>query len=286
MNNKAQGYLGSYRLSKLVYDGEGSRIWRAYDDAKQQVVGVKTLSEKYKRDRERISLLKREHAVGVGLIHPSIIRTYEFAVDGGTPYLAMEWFPAPNMKWRIHQGIDQPVRLLPKIILQATEALAYFNEQGWIHRDVKPDNYLVDDNGDVKLIDFALAQRKRGFLGRLFSQRSKVQGTRSYMSPEQIRCWALDERADLYSLGCTIYHLVAGVPPFTGVNTDDLLKKHLKARPPSLEAANPSVTPAFSGLVRASMAKKASERPASVRAFLNQLREIPLFLETPKPPAP
>jgi len=286
VNKKAQSHLGSYRLSKLVHDGEGSCVWRAYDDAKQQVVGVKTLSEKYKRDRERIKLLKREHAVGVGLIHPSIIRTYEFAVDGGTPYLAMEWFPAPNMKWRIHQGIDQPVRLLPKIILQATEALAYFNEQGWIHRDVKPDNYLVDDNGDVKLIDFALAQRKRGFLGRLFSQRSKVQGTGSYMSPEQIRCWALDERADLYSLACTIYHLVAGVPPFTGVNTNDLLKKHLKARPPSLEAANPSVTPAFSGLVRASMAKKASERPASVRAFLNQLREIPLFLKTPKPPVP
>jgi len=284
VNKTALSYLGSYRLLKLVHDGEASRIWQAYHDGSQQFVGIKTLAEKYKRDRERIGHLRWEYTVGAKLMHPSILRIHEFGIDRGTPYLAMEWFPFPNMKLRIHQGIDRIAHLLPKIILQATEALAYFNEQGWIHRDVKPDNFLIDDEGDVKLLDFALARRKRGFLGRLFSQRSKVQGTRSYMSPEQIRSWALDERADLYSLGCTLFHLVAGNPPFTGANTDELLKKHLKAPPPSLEAANRNVTPAFSGLIRATMAKKASERPASVRSFLNQLRRIPVFLDTPKPP--
>ena len=286
MNKTPLSYLGSYRLLKLVHDGEGSRIWQAYHDGSQQFVGIKTLTEKYKQNRERIGLLKREKAVGMTLMHPSIIRIHEFNVDRDTPYLAMEWFPAPNMKLRIHQGIDRIAPLLPKIILQATEALAYFNEQGWIHRDVKPDNFLVDDEGNVKLIDFALARRRRGFLGKLFSQKLKVKGTRSYMSPEQIRSWALDERADLYSLGCTLYHLVAGNPPFTGANTQELLKKHLKERPPSLETANRNVTPAFSGLIRATMAKKASERPASVRAFQNQLREIPLFLNNPEPPFP
>jgi len=281
VNKTALSYVGSYRLLKLVHDGEASRIWQAYHDGSQQFVGIKTLTEKYKGNRERIGYLRWEYAVGVKLMHPCILRIHEFGIDRGTPYLAMEWFPAPNMKLRIHQGIDRMAHLLPRIILQATEALAYFNEQGWIHRDVKPDNFLIDDDGDVKLIDFALARRKRGFLGRLFSQRSKVQGTRSYMSPEQIRSWALDERADLYSLGCTLFHLVAGNPPFTATNTDQLLKKHLKSPPPSLEAANRNVTPAFSGLIRATMAKKASERPASVQAFLNQLRGIRLFLNTP-----
>ena len=162
--------------------------------------------------------------------------------------------------------------------------MAYVNEQGWIHRDIKPDNFLVDDEGNVKMIDFALATRKRGLLGRLFSQKSKVQGTRSYMSPEQIRSRALDERADLYSLGCTLFHLVAGNPPFTGVTTSDLFRKHLKAPPPSLESANRNVTPAFSSLIRKVMAKKPSDRPASAREFLGLLREIPLFQGTAEPP--
>lgn len=284
MNKKSPSHLGSYRLTKLVHDGEASQVWRAYHDGSQQFVGIKTLTEKYKRDRQRIRDLKWEHTIGAKLIHPSIIRIHEFGVDRGTPFLAMEWCASPNMKKRIHQGIDRIAHLLPKIIIQAAEALAYFNEQGWIHRDVKPDNYLIDDEGDVKLLDFALARRKRGFFGRLLSQRSKVQGTRSYMSPEQIRSFALDERADLYSFGCTIFHLVSGNPPFTGGNTNELLKKHLTARPPSLEVANPDVTPAFSGLIRATLAKKASDRPASVRSFLNQLQQVPLFQNTPKPP--
>jgi serine/threonine protein kinase len=285
VSKAALKHIGPYRLVKLVHDGEGSRIWKAYHDGTQQAVGIKTLTEKYARSRERIGLLKREYAVGARLMHPGILRIHEFGNDRGTPYLAMEWFPAPNMKLRIHQGIDRIAHVLPKVILQATEALAYFNEQGWVHRDVKPENFLIDDEGNVKLIDFALARRKRGPLGRLFGQRSKVQGTRSYMSPEQIRNFALDDRADLYSLACTLFHLAAGSPPFTGVNTNELLKRHLKAPPPSLETANPKVTPAFSGLIRAAMAKKASDRPASVRAFLNQLRQIPFFLDAPKSPS-
>ncbi|HUT92606.1 MAG TPA: serine/threonine-protein kinase [Thermoguttaceae bacterium] len=286
MSKAALKKIGPYRLVKLVHDGEASQVWKAYDDGSQQYVGIKTLTEKYKRSRERIGLLKREYAVGSKLVHPCILRIHQFGTDRGMPYLVMEWFPAPNMKLRIHQGIDKIAQVLPKVILQATEALAYFNEQGWIHRDIKPENFLIADSGEVKLLDFALARRKRGPLGRLFGQRSRVQGTQSYMSPEQIRNWALDERADLYSLACTLFHLVGGNPPFTGVSTNDLFRKHLKTPPPSLEAANPDVTPAFSSLIRAAMAKKASDRPASVRKLLNQLRQIPLFLDTPSPPAP
>lgn len=285
MSKAALKKIGPYRLVKLVHDGEASQVWKAYDDGAQQPVGIKTPTPKYRRSREQIGLLRREYAVGAKLAHPCVLRIHRFGNDRGVPYLAMEWFPAPNMKLRIHQGIDKMAPVLPKIILQATEAVAYFNEQGWVHRDVKPENFLIADSGDVKLLDFALARRKRGPLGRLFGQRSRVQGTQSYMSPEQIRNWALDERADLYSLACTLFHLVAGNPPFAGVNTNDLFRRHLKSPPPSLEAANPRVTPAFSNLLRVAMAKKASDRPASARALLNQLRQIPLFLDDPESPS-
>ena len=286
MSKAALKKIGPYRLVKLVHDGEASQVWKAYDDGAQQPVGIKTLTAKSRRSREHVGLLKREYAIGSKLQHPCILRIHQLGNERGIPYLAMEWFPAPNMKLRIHQGIDKMAPVLPKIILQATEAVAYFNEQGWVHRDLKPENFLIADSGDVKLLDFALARRKRGPLGRLFGQRSRVQGTQSYMSPEQIRNWALDERADLYSLACTLFHLVAGNPPFTGVNTNDLFRRHLKSPPPSLEAANPNVTPAFSNLIRVAMAKKASDRPASARALLNQLRQIPLFLDDPESPSP
>ncbi len=282
MTKAALSSLGPYRLSKLVRSGQGTELWHAVQDGTGQPAAVKILVGKDRRNREQIRLLKRESKVGATLDHPRIIRVYEFGLDRGTPYLAMEWFPAPNMKQRIDQGLGPLTALLPKIIAQATEAVACLNDRGWVHRDIKPDNFLVNDTGDVKLIDFGLARRKRGLVGRLFSQRSKVQGTRSYMSPEQIRSYALDERADVYSLGCTLFHLVAGTPPFTGLSTKDLLMKHLKVPPPSLEAAHANVTPAFSSLIRRTMAKRRSERPATAGEFLRELRDIPIFLNAPK----
>jgi serine/threonine protein kinase len=167
---------------------------------------------------------------------------------------------------------------MSKIIAQAAEALAHFNQTGWVHRDIKPDNFLVTDDGEVKLIDFALAKRCRRGLMKLLTPRTKIQqGTKSYMSPEQIRGEALDERSDVYSFACTIFELVAGKPPFTGTSVNDLLTKHLKAAPPSLEAANPNVTPAFAQLVRRSMAKNLTARPQTMDDFLREFRTMRLF---------
>ena len=118
----------------------------------------------------------------------------------------MELFAAPNLKQWINQGSRGARAAWPaSSSAKAAEGLAYFHSQGWIHRDIKPDNFLMNPKGDVKLIDFALAVRRKGGLARLFAGKTKVQGTRSYMSPEQIRGQPLDERADIYSFGCMVY---------------------------------------------------------------------------------
>ena len=194
----------------------------------------------------------------------------------------MEWFSAPNMKQRLLQGIDKIGPLIPKIIDQAAEALGYFNRMGWVHRDIKPDNFLVTDEGEVKLIDFALAKRRRRGLAKWLTARTKIQqGTKSYMSPEQIRGLPLDERSDLYSFACTLHELVSGKPPFTGVSVTDLLTKHLKSAPPSLEALNPNIMPAFAQLLRRAMAKDRNARPKSVDDFLREFRMIRVFRSMP-----
>lgn len=283
MAKETPGYLGPYRLLNVVNTSHTSQIWQAYHDGQQQIVAIKALLPKFHRDREHCGYLQREYTVGRQVVHPRVIRVFCFDRDRGTPYVAMEWFPARNMKQWLLQGTEKIAHLLPKIVQQAAEGLAYFNQQGWVHRDIKPDNFLANEEGEVKLIDFAIARRERRGLSRLLAPRAKVQGTRSYMAPEQIRGSAPDRRADVYSFGCTVHELLSGKPPYTGVSANDLLKKHLKAPPPSLEAANSNVTPEFAQLVRRMLAKDPSARPESVEEFLQEFRMMRMFRVMPRP---
>jgi serine/threonine protein kinase len=269
--------LGPYRLLNVVHTGHACQLWQAYDDGKQRMVAVKTPLEKFYRDREQLGFLRWEYTVGQKIKHPHVVEMLGIGWDRRQPYLAMEWFPAQNMKHRILQGVEKIAPLLPKIITQAAEALAYFNQAGWVHRDVKPDNFLVADDGEVKLIDFALAHPCRRGLSKWLTPRAKVQGTKSYMSPEQIRGGVLDQRADLYSLACTICELVSGKPLFTGINANELLTKHLRTTPTPLEAFNPNVTPEFSKLIRRCLSKKPDGRPETVDDFLKEFRIMRVF---------
>lgn len=282
MAKSVPGYIGPYRLLNVVHTGHASVIWQAYDDAGGRMVGVKTLLDTDSPSSEEVKLLHREFEVGQKLKHPNIIEVYPSKWDPRQPYVVMEWFSAMNMKQRLLQGgVKQIAPLLPKMIDQAAQGLAYFHSQGWVHRDIKPDNFLASDEGDVKLIDFALAQRKKSGLARLFAKKQKPQGTKSYISPEQIRGVPLDGRADLYSFACTIHELLSGKPPFTGTSANELLNKHLRSSPPALEGSNPNITPEMAALVRRSLAKNPTSRPESVDDFLREFRMIRVFKRNP-----
>ena len=282
MAKGSPGYVGPYRLLNVVHTGHASVIWQAYDDAQQRMVGVKTLLEMDNPNREEVNLLHREHHVGQKLKHPHVIEIFASPWDPRQPYLAMEWFFAPNMKQRLlSSGVKRIAPLITKMIDQAAQALAYFHQMGWVHRDIKPDNFLTNDDGEVKLIDFALAKRRRPGFAHWFTPRAKPQGTKSYISPEQIRGGAIDGRADLYSFACTIHELISGKPPFTGMSANDLLNKQLKSSPPSLEASNPNVTAEFAHLIRRSLTKNPDARPESVEEVLREFRKIRVFRITP-----
>ena len=284
MAKDAPKYLGGYRLHNIIHASRASLIWQASDDRNNRLVGIKALREQFAKSREHVTSLRWEYTVSRKTVHPRIIEIFSFGTEKGISFLVMEWYPFPNMKYRIQQGVEKILYLIPKIIEEAAEGLGHFNEQGYVHRDVKPDNFLVADDGAVKLIDLALAVKARGGLARLLTPRSKVQGTRSYMSPEQIRGSALDRRADVYSFACTVHELVSGKPPFTGTSSNELLNKHLKSSPPSLENSDRNVTPEFAKLVLRGLAKEPAKRPASVGEFLKEFRQCRVFKVIPRPP--
>ncbi len=285
-----QNCLGSYRLLKVVHAGQNSQLWQAYDDGRQRMIAIKAILPKAATDSEQVGYLRQEHKVGLEIKHKRVIEVYNFDIDRTSgqprPYLAMEWFPAPNLKKKIRTKEDREKLLpfIPTIVEQAAEGLGLMHVKGWVHRDIKPENFLVNDTGQVKLIDFGLAQRPSGWLAKLLPIKPKRQGTPSYMAPEQIRCGALDQRADVYSFGCVLYELVAGVPPFTGASQEELFSKHLKSAAPPLDAADGNVTADFANLVRRCLSKDAAGRPASVQQVLEEFRKMRMYRVFPRRP--
>lgn len=280
-----QEFVGSYRLLNVVKTGQTSQVWAVIDDRSRERYAIKMLLQDFRKDREQVGYLKQEYTVAKDLDSPYVIHIYEYGVDRGSPYVVMELFPAGNMKELILHGREKTLHLIPKIIENAALGLEYFHSQGWIHRDIKPDNFMVDFEGTVKLIDFALAQKPKTGLAKLFGGKTKkIQGTRSYMSPEQIRGLPLDFRADIYSFGCTIHELVCGKLPFAAPSANELLQKHLTSPPPALEGIDTNVNKDFALLIRSCMAKKPQDRPESMGTFLTALRSMKVFKVMPKPP--
>jgi serine/threonine protein kinase len=268
--------LGGYRLEKLMMTGQSSQVWEVVEVASSRHFAMKLLLPEKVNDTEHRELLFHEADVGLKLAHPNVIKIVKLSKDEHNPYFVMEFFPAGNLKLRImHKKWDFIKEKGHDIFKQAATALAYMNASGWVHRDVKPDNIMVNSAGEVRLIDFALAQRITR--GKLFRKKGAVAGTRSYMSPEQIRGEPLDGRADIYSFGATMYETVSGRPPFRAASPQDLLAKHITEKPTSPKVYNPDVTDEFSDLVLRMLAKKRDERPKDFHEVLMKLRNIQVF---------
>jgi serine/threonine-protein kinase len=246
---------------------------------------MKMLLPEKANDREHRRYLAHEANVGQQLAHPNIIRIVAAATEGKVehPYIVMEFFPAGNLKLRIMRKDAEFIREKAHDILkQGATALAFMNAKGWVHRDVKPDNFLVNSAGEVRLIDFALAQRiSGGGLASWFRGRQKAQGTRSYMSPEQIRGQALDGRADVYSFGANAYELTTGRPPFRASSNQELLSKHISEKPISPQFHNPDLSDEFAELVLRMLAKKKEDRPRDFHEVLMKLRSISVYKSEP-----
>ncbi len=276
--------LGPYRLNRLIHSGNSSQIWEASEGSTR--VAIKFLRADFRENKAELGLFKNEFEIGEQMSHPNIIKMLKLDLEGKIPYFAMELFSTISLKQALRQGTESIAFMLDKIIIRATEGLSYMHSKNFVHCDVKPDNFLVNKDGDVRLVDFAIAQKMKTGLAKLFSGKVKnVQGTMSYMSPEQIRGQTLDQRADIYSFGCTLFELVTGKPPYTGSSPSDLLNKHLSAAIPSPLIANENISSEFTNLLKWLMAKKPEDRPPTMWEVLKQVRTVRIFKKPPRIPA-
>ena len=274
--------VGTYRLFHLIRAGSVYEIWTVRSISENTPYAMKWLPPGNKYTRQAVEDLKHENAVGKNINHPSVIETYEFNTTSNGAYLLLELYKFPNLKQHINAGYRNLHPKAKEIIINAATGLTHLQEAGWIHRDVKPDNFLLGENADVKLIDFNLCHKKPSTLSKLLRSKAKVQGTYSYMSPEQIRGEVVNVQSDIYGLGCMIHELISGKPPFTANSPAELLQRHLRTKPRPLTVTDKNVKPEFAAYVQKLMAKDPNDRPASMKDVQMGIRAQKLFYNPPE----
>ncbi len=281
-----QQIVGNYRMFHLIRAGAIYEIWAVRPVSENTPYAMKWLPPGSKYSRATVSELKHEYTVGSALDHPNVIKTYDFGNTSNGAYMLLELFKVPNLKQQIISGGYKKLHHRAKAILSSVAAsLAHLHEKGWIHRDIKPDNFLLRDDDVIKLIDFNLARKPAGGLSKLFAGKSKVQGTHSYMAPEQIRGQSLDGRADIYAFGCMVHEFFTGKPPFTANSPNELLQRHLSSKPQPLTVFDKNITPEFASYVQRMMAKDPKDRPANMKDVMMELKTQKMYYNLPQPPS-
>ena len=278
--------IGNYKLVKCLQTGNNSQVWEVVEASSHRHFAMKLLLPSMAKDGESKQMLYHEAAVGKELTHPNVIRIVQVSEDRENDYFVMEFFPAGSLKARLtNKQYDFIRERAHSIFKQAATGFAYINASGWVHRDIKPDNLLVNAAGELRIIDFAIAKRivAPTFFSKLFHRKGKIQGTRSYMSPEQIRGEMLDGRADIYSFGATLYELTTYRPPFRAASMQELLQKQIIEKPSPLTSHNKEITPEFNELVLRCLAKPRESRPESFHEVLKVLNQIRVYKGDPPP---
>jgi serine/threonine-protein kinase len=227
-------------------------------------------------DESYVARFRHEAQAVASLVHPHIVQIYEIGRAEGCHFIAQEYVSGPDLKQALHRNGPLPWPVAARILRQVGQALARAAEQGIVHRDIKPENILLTRDGEAKVADFGLARLILPDADVQMTQIGMTMGTPLYMSPEQIEGRPLDVRSDLYSLGVTVYHLLAGEPPFQGETALQLAMQHLRHPPTPLKESAPDVPPALAAVVEKMLAKDPAERFATAQEMLRTLRNVPI----------
>ncbi len=246
-----------------VYIGEDQRLSRK--------VAVKVLRSDLARDPSFLARFRKEALAAAGLNHPGIVAVYDSGEEGLNSYIVMELVNGHTLREELQNPTGLTVERSLEIIEGVLEALSYSHENGIIHRDIKPGNIMLTDAGDVKVMDFGIA-RAMDDIGATMTSTWNVVGTAQYLSPEQATGEAADLRSDIYSVGCLLYELVTGRPPFTGDTPVAIAYQHVSADFPIPSAINPELDENIDKIITVALAKSPDDRYQSADMMLADIR--------------
>jgi serine/threonine-protein kinase len=268
--------LGNYVLREPIGAGGMGQVFKAEHRRMKRLVALKVLAPGLLGPAAR-ARFQREIETAARLAHPNVVVAHDAGEAGGRHFLVMEYVDGCNLAALGRQG-PLPIRQALEYVRQAARGLAHAHAAGTVHRDIKPANLLVDGDGIVKVLDLGLARMvgagdESG--GEDLTSSGAVMGTAAFMAPEQAAdAHAADHRADIYSLGCTLYYLLTGKPPYEGKGALEVVLAHRERPIPSLRAARPDCPPEVEAFYRRLVAKRPEDRPPSMEAVADELGRL------------
>jgi eukaryotic-like serine/threonine-protein kinase len=259
---------GRYELGTALGSGGMATVWLAHDRVLDRDVAVKVLRGQYATDPAFLARFTREARHAASLSHPGLVTIFDTGVDHGTAFIVMEAVPGRTLREVLLTGGPLPVATAVAIAVDVCEVLDVAHRAGVVHRDIKPGNILLANDGRTRVFDFGIA---RADGADPLTQTAMVLGTAAYISPEQAAGQSAGPKSDLYALGCVLFEMLTGAPPFTAENPVGMLYQHVHDRPQPPSATRAEVPGALDAVVLRLLAKNPATRPATAADTRNDL---------------
>ena len=263
--------LGKYRIESLLGSGGFAWVFKGHDPELDIPVAIKVLKPQFAGDQAVVDRFKREASTAARLRHPNIIKIYAVGRENDAVYFVMDYLPS-GLANRLETTQSLPEDYVLRVGVDVARALGFAHREGVIHRDIKVDNILFDTHGNAVVADFGIARALSGYTNQTGT--NMVVGTPQYFAPEQARAKPLDGRADLYSLGVTLFRAATGRLPFEGEDWYEIARQHVEEPAPPARSVNPALSPEFESIVLQCMAKVPDDRPATGEVLADTITEI------------
>lgn len=260
---------GRYKIIDILGGGGMANVYLAHDVILDREVAVKILRLDFANDEEFIRRFRREAQNATSLAHPNIVNIFDVGEEDSIYYIVMEYVKGQTLKQYIQQNSPVKVEVALDIMQQLTSAIAHAHQNHIIHRDIKPQNILIDEKGNVKITDFGIAM---ALSATSITQTNSVLGSVHYLSPEQARGGMANKKSDIYSLGIVMFELLTGRLPFSGESAVSIALKHLQSVTPSVRRWNPSIPQSVENIVIKATAKDPFHRYDGAEEMENDLR--------------
>jgi serine/threonine-protein kinase len=262
-------------MKEILGAGGMGVVYRAFDRELQEPVAIKTLkAEALAGGSVGLERFKQEIRLARKIAHRNVVRTYDLGEQNGMYYLTMEYVEGTSLKQLINSRGKLPVSVALTVGKQLCRALEVAHAEGVIHRDIKPQNIVVEPSGFIKVMDFGIARLANPPKGKGLTEAGMSIGTPDYMSPEQLSGAELDARSDLYATGVVLFECLTGRVPFEADTPWTLVAKHLEEEPPNPRELNGDVPEALAAVILKAMAKRPADRYASAAALHDALARI------------